>query len=288
MNDTPDGPSDANGPEQNDSLGREQAQNDSEQQIKALSQLVADLKAENSDYRDKHLRILAETENYRRRSEREKAETAKYASSEFGKDVIVIADNLRRAVEAARKESPDENPALKTLLEGVEVTERELLKVFERHGITRYEPLGEKFDPHTSEAMIKVDVPNVPADIVVQVLQAGYKIGDRVLRPAAVIVAKGGAPIRQEPPQSDPSTETVSEAIAHDDLHADHHAVEPAHEHDPDVFRDPSGAPRGAHAHRRDRPGDKRASSVTQPVTENSGPAGKDELISSLGKRLES
>ncbi|MBT3070990.1 nucleotide exchange factor GrpE [Rhodomicrobium sp. Az07] len=285
MNDTPDGPSDANGPENSDSLGRDQNPPATEEQVKALAQMLADVRAENTDLKDKHLRLLAEMENYRRRSEREKAETAKYASSEFGKDAIGIADNLRRAIEAAQKEAAsDQTPALKTLLEGVEVTERELLKVFERHGITRFEPLGEKFDPHTSEAMIKVDVPNVPADVVVQVLQAGYKIGERVLRPAAVIVAKGGSPVKPVPPQDEHSAEPVSApSAAHAEPHHDHHAVEPAHEHDPDVFRDPTGAPQ-----RRDRHGaDKRASSVTQPVTENSGPAGVDDLISSFGKRLE-
>ena len=93
-----------------------------------------------------------------------------------------------------RKSRSTRSPALRTLLEGVEVTERDLFKVFERHGITRFDPLGEKFDPHFHEAMVKVDVPGVPADMVVQVLQAGYKIADRVLRPAAVIVAKGGTP----------------------------------------------------------------------------------------------
>ncbi|ADP72636.1 GrpE protein [Rhodomicrobium vannielii ATCC 17100] len=285
MNDTPDGPSDANGPENNDSLGRDQNPQATEEQVKALAKMLADSRAENAELRDRHLRIAAEMENYRRRSEREKIETAKYASSEFGKDAIVIADNLRRAIEAAQKEATDQTPALNTLLQGVEVTERELLKVFERHGITRFEPLGEKFDPHTSEAMIKVDVPNVPADVVVQVLQAGYKIGERVLRPAAVIVAKGGAPVKPEPPQGEHSAKPVSDAPSapHGEPHHDHHAVEPAHEHDPDVFRDPSGAPL-----RRDRSGgDKRASSVTQPVTENSGPAGVDDLISSFGKRLE-
>ena len=137
---------------------------------------------------------MAEMENLRRRTEREKADTSKYAISEFARDAVSIGDNLRRAIEAAQKEPLDESPALRTLLEGVEVTERDLFKVFERHGITRFDPLGEKFDPHFHEAMVKVDVPGVPADIVVQVLQAGYKIADRVLRPAAVIVAKGGTP----------------------------------------------------------------------------------------------
>ena len=145
------------------------------------------------------LRTMAEMENLRRRTEREKTDMSKYAVSEFARDVVAIGDNLRRAIEAALKESRDENPALRTLLEGVEVTERELFKVLEKYGITRFDPLGEKFDPHVHEAMVKVDVPGAGVDQIVQVLHAGYKIADRVLRPAAVIVAKGGTPARPEP-----------------------------------------------------------------------------------------
>ncbi len=197
MNDTPDGPANTNGLNQNDSSAKAQSP-EAEQASKAILQAVADLKAENADLRDKHLRIIAEMENFRRRAERDKAEGMKYAASEFGRDMISIADNLRRAIEAVPKDAVEQNPGLKTLLEGVEVTERELFKAFERHGITRFEPLGEKFDPHNHEAMVKVDVPNVPADVIVQVLQAGYKIGDRVLRPATVILAKGGTPAKPE------------------------------------------------------------------------------------------
>ena len=174
---------------------------------------------------------------------------------------------------------PSRIPLSETLLEGVEATERELFKTFERHGMTRFDPLGEKFDPHNHEAVVKVDVPNVPADVIVQVLQAGYKIADRVLRPATVILAKGGTPVKGDrgpmegAPRKSPHGE--EEGQPHD------HSLEPAREHDPDFVRDSAGVPR-----RRERPAEKRASTVTQPVTDGA-PTQKDDLMSSLGKRLE-
>ena len=140
-------------------------------------------------------KIFAAAPSARRRT------PSKYAISEFARDAVTIGDNLRRAIEAAQKEPLEASPTLKTLLEGVEVTERDLFKVFERHGITRFDPLGEKFDPHQHEAMVKIDVPGVAADIIVQVLHAGFKIADRILSPAAVIVAKGGTPARPPEPQ---------------------------------------------------------------------------------------
>jgi molecular chaperone GrpE len=278
MNDTPEEPADLSGLEVKDSSSKAQAA-EAEQASKAILQALADLKAENADLRDKNLRTIAEMENFRRRAERDKSEGVKYAASEFGRDMISVADNLRRAIDAVSKDVTEQNPAVKTLLEGVEATERELFKTFERHGITRFDPLGEKFDPHNHEAVIKVDVPNVPADVIVQVLQAGYKIGDRVLRPATVILAKGGSPVKA-PDRGHGEGSATSTAQPHD------HSLELAHEHDPDLIRDPTGAPKGAHGVRRDRPGEKRASTVTQPVTDGA-PTEKDDMVSSLGKRLE-
>jgi molecular chaperone GrpE len=283
MNDTPDRPANLNGLEQTDSSARAQAP-EADQANKAFLQAIADLKAENAELRDKHLRIIAEMENFRRRAERDKAEGMKYAASEFGRDVVTIADNLRRAIEAVPKDAVEQNAGLKTLLEGVEVTERELFKVLERHGITRFDPLGEKFDPHNHEAVIKVDVPNVPADVIVQVLQAGYKIGDRVLRPATVILAKGGTPAKTDRGPTEGAAKKNAEAegaaAAGNTSNPRDHSLQAAHEHDPDLARDAAGAPRG----RKER--QPRASTVTQPVTEN-GPIKKDDLISSFGKRLE-
>ena len=119
MNDTPEEPADLSGLEVKDSSTKAQAA-EAEQATKALVQAVADLKAENADLRDRNLRIIAEMENFRRRAERDKAEGVKYAASEFGRDMVSVADNLRRAIEAASKDAVEQNPALKALLEGIE------------------------------------------------------------------------------------------------------------------------------------------------------------------------
>ncbi len=299
MNDTPDESANPGGPEPVDSPAAQQA--GSAPNGQAQLQQLADLKAENGELRDRLLRTMAEMENLRRRTEREKADISKYAISDFARDAVSIADNLRRAIDAVQKEAVDEDPALKKLLEGVEVTERELLKVFERHGITRFDPLGEKFDPHVHEAMVKVVVPGVPADIVVQVLHAGYKIADRVLRPAAVIVAKGGTPARPPEPeqpeaapeaQAAPDAAPEGEAEGRSDAHGKHSSMHlnVVHEQDPDIVRGPGGAPRSPHqaqARPGGRPaGEKRGPTVTRPIREDMG-LDKDELISRFGKRFE-
>jgi molecular chaperone GrpE len=167
------------------------------QDIEALVAENQALKAQGEELNDRNLRLVAEMENLRRRTERDKSEFAKYAISEFARDMLNVGDNLRRALEALPKETVISDPAVTSLLEGVEVTERELLKVLERFQVKRFDPLGEPFNPHLHEAMTKVDVPNVPADTVIQTIHAGFMIGDRVLRPAAVIVAKGGGQVEQ-------------------------------------------------------------------------------------------
>jgi molecular chaperone GrpE len=149
--------------------------------------------AENADMRDRLLRTMAEMENLRRRTEREKADTARYAVSSFARDVLTVGDNLKRTMEHVPAEAAAQDPALKSFLDGVELTERELLTVLERHGVTRIEPLGQRFDPNCHQAMFEVQNPNVPEGTVVNVMQAGYIIGERCLRPALVAIAKGGA-----------------------------------------------------------------------------------------------
>ena len=158
--------------------------------------LGADLDAllvENAEMRDRLLRTLADMENLRRRTEREKADTARYAITNFARDVLTVGDNLKRTVDHVPAEATAQDPALKTFLEGVELTERELLNVLERHGVTRIEPLGQRFDPNCHQAMYEVQNADVPEGTVVDVMQSGYAIGDRCLRPALVAVAKGGA-----------------------------------------------------------------------------------------------
>src|SRR6476620_1355079 len=167
----------------------------------ANAELTA-LVAENSDMRDRLLRTMADMENLRRRTDREKADTARYAISNFARDVLTVGDNLRRTIEHVPAEAASEDPALKSFLNGVELTERELLNVLERHGVTRIEPLGARFDPNCHQAMYEVQNPEVPEGTVVDVMQAGYVIGDRCLRPALVAVAKGGA--KQTAPSEQP------------------------------------------------------------------------------------
>jgi molecular chaperone GrpE len=150
---------------------------------------VAALEAERADLKDKLLRTLAEMENLRRRTEREVADAKAYAVTGFARDMLSVADNLRRALESFGTAAV-EGPA-KTLAEGVDLTEREMLKTFEKHGVKKIEPLGEKFDPNLHQAMFEAPDPTQPKGHVVAVVQAGFSIGERVLRPALVGVSSG-------------------------------------------------------------------------------------------------
>lgn len=150
------------------------------------------LREENAELKDRLLRAAAEMENLRRRTERDKTDTAKFAISNFARDVLTIADNIARAIEHVPEEAAEADEALKSFLEGMQVTERELLNVMERHGITRVDPKGERFDPNKHQAMFEVKNSDVSEGTIVEVVQQGYSIADRVLRPALVGVAKGG------------------------------------------------------------------------------------------------
>ena len=150
------------------------------------------LKAENTELRDRVLRLMAEMENLRRRTEREKADTASYAISNFARDVLAVGDNLERALSAVPGDALGEDAVLKALHEGVGVTQRELNNVLDRHHVRLIEAEGQRFDPNLHQAMFEIDNTEVPAGTVVQVLQSGFLIGERVLRPAMVGVAKGG------------------------------------------------------------------------------------------------
>ncbi len=171
------------------------------------------LKEENADLKDRLLRAAAEMENMRRRTERDKADTAKFAVSNFARDTLTIADNIARAIAHVPEEAAEEDPALKSFLEGIQVTERELMNVLERHGIARLDPHGERFDPNKHQAMFEVDNKEVAEGTIVEVIQAGYVIADRILRPAMVGVAKGGE--KQKKPE-DPAPEAAPQA-ANDD-----------------------------------------------------------------------
>jgi molecular chaperone GrpE len=152
---------------------------------------VESLTAESAELKERLLRAMAEMENLRKRTEREKAEATLYAATSFARDLLSVADSLDRALQSVPAENRDQlNESTRNLLAGIEVTHKELINVFSRHGITRIEPLGEKFDPHFQQAMFEVPEGSVPAGTVVQVVQAGYTIGERCLRPALVGVAK--------------------------------------------------------------------------------------------------
>ena len=155
---------------------------------------VEALKREAAESRDKMLRTLAEMENLRKRTSREVTDARTYGITGFARDVLEIADNLQRALDAVPAEAKaTADPGLKGLIEGVELTERALLNALEKNGVTKFDPTGERFDPNFQQAMYEVPDPSVPAGTVVQVVQAGYMIGERVLRPALVGVSKGGA-----------------------------------------------------------------------------------------------
>src|SRR6201994_1659033 len=155
---------------------------------------VEALAKEAADARDKMLRTLAEMENLRKRTAREVSDARTYGISGFARDVLDIADNLQRALDAVPAEArAAADPGLKALIEGVELTERSLHNALEKNGVRKFDPAGEKFDPNVHTAMYEVPDASVPAGTVVQVIQSGYMIGDRVLRPALVGVAKGGA-----------------------------------------------------------------------------------------------
>jgi molecular chaperone GrpE len=159
---------------------------------------VAALAKEVADYKDKLLRSLADMENLRRRTDREVADARTYGVTSLAREMVGVADNMRRALDAAADAGIVAEGPAKALLEGVELTERELLKVLEKHGVKKFDPHGAKFDPNLHQAMFEVPDANVPSGFVVQVIQPGFMVGDRVLRPALVGVSKGGP--RTAPP----------------------------------------------------------------------------------------
>lgn len=160
-----------------------------EAMARALQALLDDKEKELAAMKDQALRALAETENTRRRSERELADMSKYAVSNFAKDLVNVLENLQRATDAIPPELRANQPAVASLATGVEMTLKELLTTFERYGIVRIDPIGQKFDHNYHQAVAQIDSPGAEPGSVVQVLQAGYSIHDRLLRPAMVAVA---------------------------------------------------------------------------------------------------
>jgi molecular chaperone GrpE len=165
------------------------------------------LDRELADTKDRLLRALADMENMRKRTEREVADSRVYGISNFARDILGVADNMHRAMQALDDElRAKADDATKALLEGVELTERELMNVLEKNGVKQVEPMNQKFDPNKHQAMYEIEDLSVPAGTVIQVMQAGYTIGERVLRPALVAVSKGGGKAAPAASSNDNST----------------------------------------------------------------------------------
>ena len=159
--------------------------------VEALEEQVSELK-------DQLLRSVAELDNYRKRAEREKEQLRKFGIANFAKDLLSAADNLRRAVESGPSDLEGADESVKNLIVGVEMTEKELLNAFEKNGVRKIDPAGEKFDYNFHQAMFEVETDKEEPGVVMQVLQPGYAIEDRVLRAAMVGVSKSNAPDQPE------------------------------------------------------------------------------------------
>lgn len=153
-----------------------------------LEAVIARLEAEKAQLTERYVRLAADMENLRKRTEREIADTRKYAVSKFAADVLGVSDNLQRAREAANQGEG----ALEAIVEGIDVTAREMERILEKHGVVKIPAEGERFDPNLHQAMFEVPDESVPEKTVVQLVQDGYMIGDRVLRAAMVGVSRGG------------------------------------------------------------------------------------------------
>jgi molecular chaperone GrpE len=153
---------------------------------------LENLYAENAGLKDKLLRSLAEMENLRRRTEREVADAKTYGISKFACEMLSFADNLRRAIDSVPAQERESNPSVRALVEGMEVMERDFLARLSRFGVTPMDAKGQRFDPNQHEALFEVPDESVPNGAVAQVIETGYLIGERVLRPAKVGVARGG------------------------------------------------------------------------------------------------
>ena len=174
--------------------------------VAALQGEIDSKSAELAAKQDAYLRAVAETENVRRRLEKEKDETAKYAITKFAKDILTVGDNFQRAIAAVPKDALETDPALRTLLDGVVLAERDYRGALERHGIVVDDPVGRTFNPHHHQAVMEQENADVPAGTVLQVFQVGYLIEDRCLRPAMVVVSKGGPKVaKQGAPEPPPA-----------------------------------------------------------------------------------
>ena len=183
------------GPIKSEEAGSETS---SDEPGEAVVEAVARLETEVADLKDRLLRALAETENLRRRAARDVDDARQFGIGKFAGDLVGVADNLERALASVPTEIEHGATALKTLADGVALTGKNLMQVFEKHGIRRIEPLGERFDPNLHEALFETADPSVPNGTVNTVVSPGYAIGTRPLRAAQVGIARGGPPTVQK------------------------------------------------------------------------------------------
>jgi molecular chaperone GrpE len=206
--------------------------------IAAEAQLAA-LEAEKADLKDRYIRVHAEMENLRKRTEREKADTSKYAISKFAGDMLAVADNLQRALAAFAGTGAEPDAQTKALIDGIELTAAELGKAMERHGVRQVESLGAIFDPNFHQAVMEEENKDIAAGTVIRVFQEGYQIGERLLRPSMVVVARGGfKPVKKDADAANGAHEQT--AAANDDTPPTPETAEP-----PTADNDPSNSSPG-------------------------------------------
>lgn len=197
-----------------------------------LAAALVAAQAQVAEYKDQMLRALAEAENSRRRTQRDRDEALKHAPAVIAKDILTVADNLRRAIEHIPQEALAYDEALANLATGVELTERLLLSAFEKHNIRQINPLGERFDSNFHQAMFEMPGTGQPPGTIVQVMEPGYLIHDRLLRPALVGVSKADAPGEAAPMPSEPE----------DEIYAAEGSADGTDVADPDPAADPNAA----------------------------------------------
>ncbi|MFT4001573.1 MAG: nucleotide exchange factor GrpE [Rhizobium sp.] len=180
------------------SADRENNEHNDPRHDQAASEKLAKLEAENKSLQDRLLRALAEIENVRKRAERDVSDARQYAVTQFARDMTRVADNLERAIGSIPQDIRRSEGPIRTLIEGVELTEKELLRSLEKHGVAKLDPAGKAFDPNFHEAIFETEDPSVPHGTVTMVAEPGYSIGARPLRPAKVAVSRGGSPRRPQ------------------------------------------------------------------------------------------
>src|SRR5690625_4710807 len=183
--------------------GGEEVTPDSDDPLAVLRDEAEKLRQETAELKNQLLRALAETENVRKRGQRDREEALRYAAAPLAKDLLPVADNLRRAIEAVSPEAAEQDERLKSLLVGVEMTEKSLLDTLAKHGVSPVDPLGERLDPHRHEAMMEIPDPSKPHGTISQVFEIGYVLHDRLLRPARVAVATGTGASQPSPGAKD-------------------------------------------------------------------------------------